>query len=49
MAENTENFVLDTKAFDAFIAESPNLVQRYDTINTTYDDIVKTLAERLGW
>ena len=43
MAENTENFVLDTKAFDAFIAERPNLVQRYDTINTTYDDIVKTL------
>ena len=43
MAENTENFVLDTKAFDAFITESPNLVQRYDTLNTTYDDIVKIL------
>ena len=43
MSENTENFVLDTKAFDVFIAESPNLVQRYNTINTTYDNIVKTL------
>lgn len=43
MAESTEYVVLDTKAFDAFIEESPTLVQRYNAINTTYDEIVKTL------
>jgi len=45
MAESSEYVVLDTKAFDAFIEQSASLVQRYDTINSTYDDIVKRLLQ----
>lgn len=42
---NSEYNVLDTKAFDAFIAQKESLIQRYDDINSTYDQIVKTLLE----
>lgn len=42
---NSEYNVLDTRSFDAFIAEKESLVQRYDDINTTYDQIVKTLLD----
>lgn len=45
MAENSEYIVLDTKAFDTFIEQSASLVQRYDNINSTYDDIVKRLLQ----
>lgn len=45
MAESSEYVVLDTKAFDAFIAQKESLVQRYQDINNTYDNIVKTLLD----
>ncbi len=35
--------LLDTKAFDAVIDQKDSLVQRYDKINTMYDEIVNTL------
>ena len=43
MAESSEYVLLDTKSFDTFMAQKESLVQRYHQINTTYDDIVKTL------
>ena len=43
MAENNEYVVLDTKAFDAFIEQKESLVQRYNDINTTYDEVVQNL------
>lgn len=45
MADNGGYVVLDTKAFDTFIEQSGDFVQRYNAINTTYDDIVKALLE----
>lgn len=45
MATNSEYVILDTKAFDAFIEQSASLVQRYNTINSTYDEIVKRLLQ----
>ncbi len=35
--------VLDTKAFDAAIAQKDGLIQAYDALNTEYDRIVSTL------
>ena len=43
MAESSENLLLDTKSLDTFMAQKESPVQRYHQINTTYDDIVKTL------
>lgn len=40
---NGEYNVLDTRAFDNFINQKENLIQRYDDINETYDTIVSTL------
>ena len=37
--------LLDTKAFDAVIDQKDSLVQRYDKINTMYDEIVNTLQQ----
>jgi len=42
MADNGYN-VLDTRAFDAFIAKRESIVNRYNEISNTYDDIVKSL------
>lgn len=42
---NGEYNILDTRAFDAFIAQKESLVQRYNDINSTYDHIVKTLLD----
>ncbi len=40
-----EHFHLDTRAFDQFIDEKENFIQRYDNINDTYNDIVRILLE----
>lgn len=42
---NGEYVLLDTKAFDNFIASKEQLLTRYDEINTTYDSIVNALSE----
>lgn len=42
---NGEYNVLDTRSFDAFIAQKESLVQRYNDINSKYDQIVKTLLD----
>lgn len=36
--------VLDTKAFDAALAQKQSLIDRYDEINSRYDSIVSTLS-----
>ncbi|MCR4645629.1 MAG: hypothetical protein K5695_09515 [Oscillospiraceae bacterium] len=43
--ESGEYVVLDTKAFDAFLAEKDDLLRRYDDINNRYDAIVSTLLD----
>ncbi len=45
MANNTEYVLLDTKVFDEVISRKESLIQKYDEINTTYDEIVKVLLE----
>lgn len=45
MENNSEYVVLDTKAFDAFIEQKESILQRYNDINATYDNIVETLLE----
>ena len=39
--------VLDTRAFDAALAQKQALINRYDEINNRYDSIVASLA--LNW
>ena len=45
MANNTDYVLLDTKVFDEVISRKESLIQKYDEINTTYDEIVKVLLE----
>lgn len=42
---NGEYNVLDTRSFDTFIEQKESLVQRYNDINSKYDQIVKTLLD----
>lgn len=42
---NGEYNTLNTRAFDTFIAQKESLVQRYNKINSTYDQIVRTLLD----
>ncbi len=37
--------LLDTRAFDAFIAVRPDLLWKYDELVREYDEIVETLLE----
>ena len=40
MDNNGEYTFLNTKAFDAFIEQKESILQRYNEINSTYDEIV---------
>ncbi|MBP3250214.1 MAG: hypothetical protein J6M48_07680 [Ruminococcus sp.] len=45
MDNNGEYTFLNTKAFDAFIEQKESILQRYNGINSTYDEIVRTLLD----
>lgn len=38
--------LLDTSAFDAFIAKRTTILSKYDELDKQYDSIVKTLLEK---
>ena len=45
MDNNGEYTFLNTKAFDAFIEQKESILQRYNEINSTYDETVRTLLD----